>query len=175
MKSLTIPTILAATVLVAAVFAFIPIEQASTVHNTILDDSLEVREVTGVDVEWDETKSIQIVGAQTTDQFQVSALIIAPGVGGTPAGNGEDISLIGATVDGADANILNTLGFSALGANGQEVFTSIFFQGSVTGNDIRIGMAGGFGGDPVDDGDTVTVTAKILIKSGATNPTVRTV
>jgi len=36
MNKLTIPTILAATVMIAGIFAFMPIEQASTVHTTIV-------------------------------------------------------------------------------------------------------------------------------------------
>ena len=36
MNKVTIPTILAATILVAGIFAFMPIEQASSVHTTIL-------------------------------------------------------------------------------------------------------------------------------------------
>ena len=35
MNKLTIPTILAATVMVAGIFAFMPVEQASTVHTTL--------------------------------------------------------------------------------------------------------------------------------------------
>ena len=35
MNKLTIPTILVATVMVAGIFAFMPVEQASTVHTTI--------------------------------------------------------------------------------------------------------------------------------------------
>jgi len=35
MNKLTIPTILAATVMIAGMFAFMPVEQASTVHTTI--------------------------------------------------------------------------------------------------------------------------------------------
>jgi len=35
MNKLTIPAILVATVMVAGIFAFIPVEQASTVHETI--------------------------------------------------------------------------------------------------------------------------------------------
>ncbi|MCE2506471.1 MAG: hypothetical protein J4F36_08400 [Nitrosopumilaceae archaeon] len=34
MKKLAIPAILAATVMVAGAFAFMPVEQASTVHNS---------------------------------------------------------------------------------------------------------------------------------------------
>ena len=38
MNKFAIPTILLATVMVAGMFAFIPVNQASTVHNTIVDD-----------------------------------------------------------------------------------------------------------------------------------------
>ena len=43
MNKLTIPTILVATVMVAGIFAFMPIEQASTVHTTIQDTQAQVR------------------------------------------------------------------------------------------------------------------------------------
>ena len=38
MTKLTIPAILAATIMVAGIFAFMPVEQASTVHTTIVAD-----------------------------------------------------------------------------------------------------------------------------------------
>ena len=44
MNKLVIPTILLATVMVAGVFAFSPIDEASTVHNSILD-SLEIKDI----------------------------------------------------------------------------------------------------------------------------------
>jgi len=45
MNKLTIPAILVATVMVAGIFAFIPVEQASTVHDTITAD-LELKVAT---------------------------------------------------------------------------------------------------------------------------------
>ncbi|MCE2507338.1 MAG: hypothetical protein J4F36_12905, partial [Nitrosopumilaceae archaeon] len=36
MKKLAIPAILAATIMVAGAFAFMPVEQASTVHNSVI-------------------------------------------------------------------------------------------------------------------------------------------
>lgn len=47
MKAVIIPTILAATVLVAAMFAFMPIEKAATVHTTI-QSSLSLRATTPI-------------------------------------------------------------------------------------------------------------------------------
>jgi len=46
MNKLTIPAILVATVMVAGIFAFIPVEQASTVHETIQDSQLQIKTTT---------------------------------------------------------------------------------------------------------------------------------
>jgi len=43
MNKLTIPAILVATVMVAGIFAFMPVQQASTVHDTILAGTSEIR------------------------------------------------------------------------------------------------------------------------------------
>jgi len=42
-KKLAIPAILAATVLIAGIFAFMPVEKASTVHDTILASGMQFR------------------------------------------------------------------------------------------------------------------------------------
>ena len=44
-KKITIPAILTVTVLLAGIFAFSPIEEASTVHTTILDASYETKRI----------------------------------------------------------------------------------------------------------------------------------
>ena len=55
MNKLTIPTILMATVLVAGIFAFMPVQPTTTVHLTILGESIELRTVnaaaTGLDID----------------------------------------------------------------------------------------------------------------------------
>ena len=43
MKKIVIPTILTATILIAGMFAFMPVEKASTVHTTILANTMQVR------------------------------------------------------------------------------------------------------------------------------------
>ena len=50
MNKLTIPTILVATVMVAGIFAFMPVEQASTVHTTSALGTIEVLTFTDTDV-----------------------------------------------------------------------------------------------------------------------------
>jgi len=49
MNKLTIPVILVATVMVAGAFAFMPVEQASTVHTTIIDSVANVVAVSPTD------------------------------------------------------------------------------------------------------------------------------
>jgi len=50
MNKLTIPAILVATVMVAGIFAFMPVEQASTVHTTSALATIEVLTLTDADV-----------------------------------------------------------------------------------------------------------------------------
>ena len=57
MNKLTIPAILVATVMVAGIFAFIPVEQASTVHSTTLGTIQSVT-VTDTDLETGDTLSV---------------------------------------------------------------------------------------------------------------------
>jgi len=58
MNKLTMPTILVATVMVAGMFAFMPVQQASTVHTTILDVTPTIQVV-------DNTKNQVSAGATT--------------------------------------------------------------------------------------------------------------
>ena len=48
MNKLTIPAILVATVMVAGIFAFMPVEQASTVHDTIQANTVQLVRVTEI-------------------------------------------------------------------------------------------------------------------------------
>ena len=53
MKKYTIPSVLASIVVIAAIFAFMPVEQATTVHTTIL--SSQTNTATFTDANWDDT------------------------------------------------------------------------------------------------------------------------
>jgi len=143
MKKYTIPSVLASIVVIAAIFAFMPVEQATTVHTTIL--SSQTNTATFVDTNWDDT-------AETPGQDQkrlqcdAAALIteIAFDVEALTEG-GDDINLI-IDVDGAgldhdpvtqvdifagntpadESNMLSTRGLQngvALEANGNVSFT----------------------------------------------------
>jgi len=55
MNKLVIPTILLATVMVAGMFAFMPVEQASTVHDTVRSNTLEIIDVATTPANFDIT------------------------------------------------------------------------------------------------------------------------
>jgi len=184
MNKLTIPTILAATVMVAGIFAFIPVEQASTVHTTgtltvsaatialVADEMLEFREITGVDVDFDALQAITITGALATDEFQLFSLIIQPGVGGTPVGVTEEVNIDGATVDGTTLLITNLVD-TDITAAGLELITQLDMFLPPAGNVIDFEMTAGTAAPA--DGETLTITAKILIRNSAADPVIDTV
>ena len=68
-----IPTILVATVMVAGIFAFLPVEQASTVHDTIIAnlDGADDEDLTTMK----DTINTLINNAEDTTQGQIAALI----------------------------------------------------------------------------------------------------
>jgi len=67
MNKLTIPTILVATVMVAGIFAFMPVEQASTVHTTI-----QLQTVIKSDTDMDATDTIVLT---CTQPFSVTSIV----------------------------------------------------------------------------------------------------
>jgi len=90
MNKLTIPAILVATVMVAGIFAFMPVQEASTVHTTILADTPTLKisantknQVSAVATTytWTSTQPMKIIGliadeaAQTTHTTTVITII----------------------------------------------------------------------------------------------------
>jgi hypothetical protein len=73
MKKIVIPAILTATVLLAGMFAFMPVEKASTVHTTILNSAGVNSDTEAGDGDIDNDSMIQITG---TEPFCVLALYI---------------------------------------------------------------------------------------------------
>jgi len=66
MNKLTIPAILAATVLVAGIFAFMPVEQASTVHDTIIGENTQIISVdsTAADFAYTDNDELRISSSE---------------------------------------------------------------------------------------------------------------
>ena len=183
MNKLTIPAILAATVMVAGIFAFMPVEQASTVHTTstltvsaatialVADEMLELREISVTDVDFNGAQSIRITGAVATDEFQIVSLIMSPGTGGTPVDALDEINIDGYTVDGAAGAIINFANVD-ITAGGIDIISQADVVLPPTGNVITFAMTGGAA--PPADGETISFTAKILIRNSAADPVITT-
>jgi len=109
MNKLAIPTLLVATIMVAGAFAFMPVEQASTVHTTAAAYDVKIAEsVADTDTETGETFTLTC-----TADYQLVGLTVDMGAG-TYAGGATDS--FGVTIGGDD--IVNVAAaFMVLGAN----------------------------------------------------------
>ena len=96
MNKLLIPALLVATVMVAGAFAFMPVQQASTVHTTIGI----LQSITQSQAEMDAGDEITL----TCDgPFEVTSVIVDTMLGGGIDDNGDNVDLL-LDVDGAGAN-----------------------------------------------------------------------
>jgi len=181
MNKLTIPAILVATVMVAGIFAFMPVQQASTVHTTgtitvsaatialVADEMLEFREIGVTDVDFNGAQSIRVTGAVATDEFQLLTLSIVPGTGGVPVVAADEINIDGFSIDGIDVD------FTAI--TNRDILTGIEYISALnidppTGNVVVLDMSAGVA--PPADGETISFTAKILIRNSAADPVITT-
>ena len=84
MNKLAIPAILVATVMVAGIFAFIPVEQASTVHDTITADlelkvaTTEIATLDAVD-EGDDVFAAALDGIDVSDAIALTVQVVIDG------------------------------------------------------------------------------------------------
>ena len=101
MNKLTIPAILVATVMVAGIFAFMPVQQASTVHDTILAGTSEIRTASfnGNDCKNDaDDGTLTLTLDGTTD----AALVVAILYDGDEATDAGDFLTFDLNADGAE-------------------------------------------------------------------------
>ena len=109
MNKLTIPSVLIATVMIAAVFAFMPVDEAKAVHTTIQGTQFTLVDVvsnasvaTGVTCDSDKDFIVKvIVGATTIDAETVTVVM-----------NGETVTMTGDNPVPADTG---SQGFGASG------------------------------------------------------------
>jgi len=124
-----IPAILAVTVMVAGIFAFIPVEQATTVHTTILDATPTVQVV-------DNTKN-QVSAVATTYTWTSDEPMTVLGFNGVEAAQaGHTTTVITITqVNGVAMNTAAmTYTISSSGAAAQTFFTNVDgYIGSIAG------------------------------------------
>jgi len=181
MKKFAIPALLVATVMVAGMFAFAPVEQASTVHASststlstttvalIADDMLELREITQDDIDFNAIQAIRFTGASVSDEFTVLSVIILPGSTG-PIQTTDEIDIDGITVDGTIGYVTPDADNDTL-AGGIEIISTNDIE-APTGNIIEFEMSSG--ADPPSDGENINIIAKILIRNSASDPVIST-
>jgi len=118
MNKLTIPTILAATVMVAGIFAFMPVEQASTVHTTIQATTAQIQSVDSTAADFAVTTDDEL-RISSSDAYQLIGLTCTwtdpQGTLDVPAG--------AITVDGATATVANTVTDAASGGSTIKMLT----------------------------------------------------
>ena len=71
-----IPAILVATVMVAGIFAFMPVEQASTVHDTIIASTTDIRQIQQTIV-FDATAAVDndLIRISSAEPFEILSII----------------------------------------------------------------------------------------------------
>jgi len=132
---------------------------------------LEVREITtAADVDFDGAEAITITGALTTDEFTVLSVQVSPGSTGSPVDAADEINIDGLEIDGARGIISGNTN-DDITANGFEILTTAGIA-PITGNIIAFEMSPGVT-NPTD-GETLSITAKILIRNSAANPIITT-
>jgi len=148
MNKITIPAILVATVMVAGAFAFMPVEQASTVHTTIqgTQQNLVALELTDTAFAVGDTYTIDC----TTD-YAVLGLAINSGT--TTAADTVTVS-----AGGEDVGVAITL---ATGGSALELLGTAI--GAVAADDVVLTTGG------TDDGDeSIVVKAAVLTSNDGT-------
>jgi len=141
MNKFAIPAILVAVVMVAGLFAAMPIEQASTVHTTILAGTAEARLATfaGNDCKDDLDDGTLTL---TLDAATDAALVIAIHYDSDTTSDGDDIIDLDLNVDGIE--IVNSILFDAAPAiTDTEILSQFDFGGGalVAGDEILLPMA----------------------------------
>ena len=93
MNKLTIPAILVATVMVAGIFAFMPVQQASTVHDTIIASTTDIRQIQQTIV-FDATAAVDndLIRISSAEPFEILSIIFDAST--NLAGAGEHLALM---------------------------------------------------------------------------------
>ena len=185
MKKILIPTILTATVLVAGMFAFMPIEKASTVHTTITASALtavsSASASNSCDADGDDGTITWDLDAGVDSAALVGLYIDADEA--TDAGdfltleiNADGVEIVGAAVEAAYVYDDDT---TTLAATDQDILRTFDHDGSdIAAGEAYVGYPIGFTDTlsldvacEFDDGDVdYVVTAVMLVPGGDGTP-----
>ena len=171
MNKLTIPTILVATVMVAGIFAFMPVEQASTVHTTIQDTQLTFKTTTDTQAT---VTAGQIITIDLDAPFTLVSLSVSctQGVSATACAGDEDMDLVSYTVDGSQANTLTITAVTGAGGPGTSTVVigssgALAGAGITAADNITILMANDIASAGTGDFD-ITVSVTVLVEGDTT-------
>jgi len=171
MTKILIPTILVATIMVAGMFAFIPVEQASTVHDTIRSNTVEIIDVATTPANFDLTSNDEL-RITSNNPFAILGINCVQ----VDTGDGEDIDSTAivvtnrVTAAGTDAtNAYDQVSADVPGvANGQITFQLI--DDSDTGNYVANGghyIVFDFGTLSSDGSGDETIDCQVQVSSNA--------
>ena len=148
MNKLTIPAILVATVMVAGIFAFMPVEQATTVHTTIIDETMQIISVdsTAADFAYTDDDELrisssepyQLIGVTCTndDDTDVDASVDFADLVVTVDGSTDAAIITNANVDVDDAAVFQIwLSEGAFYASEGGTNSIVIDLGTITGED----------------------------------------
>jgi len=179
MNKITIPTILTATILVAGIFAFMPVEQASTVHTTIQDSQTAIKSVTSAVTAYsaaDSATDSKVFTLDPNKAFVLEEIIITVADNDATSDGADAVSVIELTVDGKALGltdfIVGTTGATIAGTEFLKSESEAGFEIFGASDKVAItidAVADGAGGTITPD---VTVTFVIRAPSDTTLGTV---
>ena len=166
MNKLTIPAILVATVMVAGIFAFIPVEQASTVHTTIQANTMKLVTVSTTCTATDATATACDIGVNipTGESFVLVGYVSTNGIGGD--GTADDFDMGALVINGATSTIDPAA--HATTATTATTATANFGGTGAGAGTITADPSGTSSGLETDD--TLTVTMTFMIEGDSADP-----
>ncbi len=135
MNKLVIPSILTATLLIASIFAFMPVYKASTVHTTILANTAKEVSVTSTVKTTTGPNTFTITCASTSNACQIQEIYLIVTVTGT-------------------ASVTPAVTFTVAGATAASTVAGATLTAIASGSTVPIPAVGGLAIGP---SDTVTV------------------
>jgi len=115
MNKITIPVILVATVMVAGAFAFMPVEQATTVHTTIIsnveDQPRSITVTTDVGAVTQDNEVVVVLDAG--DAFVGTAILSSAGAGACSLQDASDDVLLAGIADAVTNDVIGNDGTTA--------------------------------------------------------------
>ena len=151
MNKLTIPAILVATVMVAGIFAFMPVQQASTVHTTatitLANDAITAAKIAANAIGADEIAANAITSAELADTAKPLNNVITTvsddtSGGGAPTCTSDKDFVLYVTLDGGNADTVTIVSDAGAGTIA-DIFetadpTSTYVLGGAAGDIITI-------------------------------------